>query len=245
MQTSINRSLSAQIVVPCLNEELSIPGFLNELKAFRQTAQAAQLQFDFIFVDNGSTDHSFSMLTNHCQLNPSDQLFLCTEKGYGSALKFGFSRSTSELIGFLDLDCTYPLVSLIEMHNKIALQSDLDIVIANRMTKSSKMPFLRAVGNTFYVFIIAIVYRQNLKDACSGMRLFRNIHLPSILRLKNNGLGFSIELTCMTLIENWTYRFVDISYNERCGASKLNVITDGFSFLNQIFYSKRIQYDKS
>ena len=72
------------------------------------------------------------------------------------------------------------------------------------------------------------------------MRLFRRDLLSNILMSKNDGLGFSIELTCTMLLEKWIYKFVDIVYNERSGPSKLNILTDGFSFLNQIFCIKSL-----
>ena len=245
----MQRPINAQIIVPCLNEEISIPAFLNELENFRRqlllNPQTMNLVFDFIFVDNGSTDRSHALLSQHCLAYPNDRIIVCLGKGYGRALKEGFKQASAQFVGFLDLDCTYPIKSLVDLHSQISLNPELDVIIANRMTKWSKMPPLRALGNWIYIFLIALVYRKKLKDACSGMRLFRSRLLTTVLKLENNGLGFSIEMTCRMLLENWAYQFVAIIYNERSGPSKLNIVTDGFSFLNQIFNSKRIQYDKT
>lgn len=237
--------ISAQIIVPCLNEETSIPSFLEELSQFRQNLNSKTIYFDVIFVDNGSSDRSYHLLHRHCQLNMNDRVFRCLVPGYGAALKMGFENSSAELIGFTDLDCTYPLSKFVDLYKLLVNSPNIDMIIANRMTKQSKMPVLRSIGNRLYTSLILVIYQVKLPDACSGMRLFRRRLLSKILTCENLGLGFSIELTCRMLLENWIFRFIDISYKERKGASKLNVITDGFSFLKQIFYSKRIQYDKT
>lgn len=241
MQSRIN----AQIIVPCLNEESSIPAFLEELLLFRENLKSEDVSFDLIFVDNGSIDRSFDLLQKHCQSNLNDKLIRCAARGYGAALKMGFENSSAELLGFTDLDCTYPLSKFIELYKNLAKNPETDMVIANRMTKESKMPLLRSVGNRLYTSVIKLVYGIQLPDACSGMRLFRRQLLDTVLTCENIGLGFSIELTCRMLLNHWTFNYVDISYNERQGTSKLNVVTDGFSFLTQIFSSKRNTYDKS
>jgi glycosyltransferase involved in cell wall biosynthesis len=232
----------AQIVVPCLNEELAIPAFLAEANRLREASQG--IEFNFIFVDNGSTDQSFNLLNLHCKNFERDQLIPCQDVGYGAALKAGFRHTTTPLIGFVDLDCTYPLISFTELYKKMAGDADVAIAIANRMTRQSKMPLLRAIGNYFYRLIIRVVYGPNLSDVCSGMRLFKRSLLREILSLENNGLGFSIELTCCMLMQKWKFSFSDINYQERQGRSKLNIITDGLEFLKQIFESRNRSYEK-
>ncbi len=240
MQSRIN----AQIIVPCLNEESSIPAFLDELAQFRKSIQDSDFQFDMVFVDNGSIDESVRMLQQHCAKNSNDRLIRCAARGYGAALKMGFQNTHADLLGFTDLDCTYPLIKFLDLYKYLANNPTIDMVIANRMTKKSKMPMLRLVGNRLYTFLIMLIYQVKLPDACSGMRLFHRRILTKVLSCENPGLGFSIELTCRMLLDDWIFKFVDISYNERKGTSKLNVFTDGFSFLNQIFQTRRIPYDK-
>lgn len=237
--------IDAQIIVPCLNEESSIPAFLEELALFRQSLASESVHFNLIFVDNGSTDKSYSLLQKHCAAHPKDTLIRCAARGYGAALKMGFENSSAEILGFTDLDCTYPLSKFSDLYKYLADNADTDMVIANRMTKQSKMPKLRTIGNRLYTSVIKVVYGIQLPDACSGMRLFRRRLLDTVLACENIGLGFSIELTCRMLLNDWIFKYVDISYNERQGTSKLNVIKDGFSFLTQIFYSKRFPYDKT
>lgn len=241
----MQRRNRVQIIIPCLNEESSIPTFIEELEKFRQSDEVETVSFEILFVDNGSTDQSFQLLESHCSCNPLDSLIRCSAPGYGTALKMGFENSSAELLGFTDLDCTYPFNKFSDLYKCLMDDQSLDIVIANRMTKHSKMPLLRTLGNKLYTGLIRAVYQVQLPDACSGMRLFRRRVLSKVITCNNPGLGFSIELTCRMIVDSCRYHFVNINYNERKGASKLNLIADGFSFLNQIFYSKRIPYDKT
>ena len=53
------------IIVPCFNEEASVPLFLEEMgKTAGRMQEEYNIEFEYIFVDDGSTDKTASVIKN-------------------------------------------------------------------------------------------------------------------------------------------------------------------------------------
>lgn len=222
------------MIVPCYNEEDSIPVFFQELADFEiQFANSfSDIGLQFYFVDNNSTDRSLELLRQY--QGGKYCILRCEEQGYGAALKFGFRKAASstetQWLAFLDLDNTYPLPSLIVMLQKLQ-QNNLDMVYGARIHQRSQIPLVRGMGNRFYVLLSKILFKSRLSDVCSGMRIFKQSRLSPILNLQTIDLSFSIDFSVEALLGHWALGEVPIDYRERIGESKLSVLKDGFCFL--------------
>lgn len=224
---------SLALIVPCYNESDSIPYFESEFKAFTRDFNSYYPNFELsiVVVNNNSTDNSYELLKRIQAENEGlFRVINCIEQGYGAALKHGFASVQSEYISFLDLDNTYPMNSLIEML-KILMNQNLDIVYGARIHKSSEISFIRYLGNQFYVILLKYLFKSQLSDVCSGMRLFKSEHKAKIIALRSNDLSFSIDFTAQVFINKWKYAEIPILYRDRVGQSKLSVVRDGFLFL--------------
>ncbi|OFZ29651.1 MAG: hypothetical protein A2622_10525 [Bdellovibrionales bacterium RIFCSPHIGHO2_01_FULL_40_29] len=223
---------SFALIIPCYNEEKAIPPFQRELLQFRDQFQAQfpEIELGVIFVNNNSTDQSASLLHKMVKESVGIQVINCPKQGYGAALKAGFSSVNATWYSFADLDNTYPLQDIITMFTLLRDQN-LDIVYANRLRLQTGMPFLRRLGNLFYSGLSQLFFQNSIHDMCSGLRVFTAQRLPQILKLKSEGLNFSIEFTAVCLKQKWPRSEFNIQYRERIGPSKLSVIQDGFAFL--------------
>ena len=222
------------IVVPVLNEAASIELFCNDARRLQQSAVQSKLDVNFIFVDNGSTDSSYQMLKAQCEREIGFTLLNCKTRGYGAALKTGFRQAMGDYIGFIDLDGTYPMQDFLVLAHALQTQPQIEMAVGSRMNLDSKMPIIRKIGNTIYTIVIQFLYLRQIPDACSGMRLIRKDQRQSLINQSNDGLGYSIQLTCFMLRKKWTLYFHSITYNERSGPSKLNLIHDGLDFFKEI-----------
>ncbi len=228
------------IVVPCFNEELAIPRFLEELTLFKAnfSAQFPRVKLAVIFVNNNSTDSSKSLLEIYAKQCDEVKVLDCSKQGYGAALKYGFSSTISDYYSFLDLDNTYPLDTFYSAF-KIILDSEIiDMVMTNRFSKSSKMPMVRSFGNHFFAKIVQVLFRTPILDACSGMRIIHSRRIQDVVNLSCDGLDFSIQLTCISLKRKWSVHYHDMKYNQRDGESKLSVVKDGLLFLKAVLKTK-------
>jgi glycosyltransferase involved in cell wall biosynthesis len=156
-------------------------------------------------------------------------------KGYGGALKTGFSMAQGELIGFLDADGTYPPECFPELC--LAVLNGNDLVIGSRMAGAeSKMPLTRRVGNFFFANLLSLVGRYKVSDSASGMRVFKREILEQLYPLPD-GLNLTPVMSTRAIHEGITMAEVPIPYSERLGRSKLSVVHDGKIFLESIIWT--------
>lgn len=228
----MNKKSSLSVVIPCLNEEKAIPFFEKEIADFSHafSQEHTDTSLEIIVVDNNSTDSSLKMLKNLEARFSFLKITECPVRGYGAALKAGFSYSKADYIAMLDLDNTYPMIRLIHMY-KIIKESDFDIIYGTRIHSESKISPIRKIGNILYVKLLKLFLNSNLSDVCSGMRLFRSNIKIDILNLKTDDLSFSIDFTSKMILKKYKITEVPISYRDRAGDSKLSVLKDGVLFL--------------
>jgi glycosyltransferase involved in cell wall biosynthesis len=221
------------IVIPAYNEENGIAEIANRvLKVKPDLVKAGIHEMELLVVDDGSRDRTAEVAAGI----PGVTLVRHPKnKGYGAALKTGFSKACGELIGFLDADGTYPP----EYFPKLcqAAMNGSDLVIGSRMAgEDSKMPVTRRVGNFFFANLLTILGRQKVTDSASGMRVFKREILEQIYPLPD-GLNLTPVMSTRALHEGIKIEEVPIPYSERVGRSKLSVIHDGRVFLQSMVWT--------
>ena len=221
------------VVIPAYNEEngiAEIAGRVLSVKNDLKNVGVADLEL--LVVDDGSGDKTAEVagqiagvrLIRHAQ-----------NKGYGAALKTGFSEANGELIGFLDADGTYPPEFFPQLC-QMALNGN-DLVIGSRMSGSeSKMPLTRRVGNLFFATLLTLMGRQKVSDSASGMRVFKREVLERIYPLPD-GLNLTPVMSTRAVHEGIQMVEVPIPYDERVGSSKLSVVRDGSLFLQSMVWT--------
>jgi glycosyltransferase involved in cell wall biosynthesis len=156
-------------------------------------------------------------------------------RGYGAALKTGFSKASGELIGFLDADGTYPPEYFPQLC--VAALDGADLIIGSRMAgQASKMPVTRRVGNFFFANLLSLLSHQKVTDSASGMRVFKREILRQVYPLPD-GLNLTPVMSTRALHEGVRIREVPIPYSERVGRSKLSVIRDGSIFIQSMLWT--------
>ena len=95
---------SLTVVIPAYNEESGIAAIAQRVLAVRDDlARIGVEELELLVVDDGSADRTaaiVSALDGVCLIRHP------RNRGYGAALKTGFSQAKGELIGFLDADGT-------------------------------------------------------------------------------------------------------------------------------------------
>ena len=98
------------IVVPCYNEEAAIPIFYEETKkCLKQIVGKIIEQAEFIFVDDGSSDDTLSVLR---KLSVQDESvhYISFSRNFGkeAALYAGLNKACGNYIAVLDVDLQDP-----------------------------------------------------------------------------------------------------------------------------------------
>ena len=230
-----NSKKSVSFVVPCLNEQETLPDVLTKIKKVC-LAEFEARQTEVIVCDNGSTDNSVKIAQEY-----GAKVVHCAEKGYGAALLSGIENATGEIVVFADADNTYDFLETPLLIRE--LEKGFDLVIGSRLEGNihpGAMPFLhRHLGTPILNFFINLLYARGtnkITDCNSGFRCFkRDSFLP--WGIKSKGMEFASEMLVKALKSNARISHVAISLYPDAGkrAPHLKRWRDGMRHMLQIF----------
>ncbi len=117
--------MNITIIIPLLNEEESLP----ELHAWiMRVLEKAQLSFEVIFVDDGSTDHSWRIIEQLSDQHSSTQgIRFSRNFGKSQALHAGFAQAIGNVVFTMDADLQDSPDELPAMYERL-LKDNLDIL---------------------------------------------------------------------------------------------------------------------
>lgn len=225
------------VIIPAYNEEQGIAEIMQRVLSIRPHLSAVGVDgLELLVVDDGSRDRTVQIARGIAE-NDSDVVVIqhTINRGYGGALKTGFSQARGEFIGFLDADGTYPPEYFPQLCQEVL--NGAELVIGSRMAgEKSQMPLTRRVGNVFFAGLLTLLGWQRITDSASGMRVFKRDVLPVVYPLPN-GLNLTPVMSTRAVHEGVKMSEVAIPYSERLGRSKLSVVKDGLLFLQSMVWT--------
>lgn len=169
------------IVVPCYNEEATILPFLAAAQAVEETL-SEQLHFDYIFVNDGSSDTTLSVLRRVAQ-QYANVHYLSFSRNFGkeAALLAGLEATTGDYVTVMDADLQDPPDLLVTMYAK--LQEGYDVVGTRRQNRAGEPPIRSLFARLFY-WLINQVSETKMVDGARDFRLMTRQVVDSILQLE-------------------------------------------------------------
>lgn len=230
--------LTLTIVIPALNEEEAIGGTVRRCLAARSeiVRHTPVTHVELVVVSDGSTDRTAEIARGFpdvAVIEFRDAPGRPENRGYGAAIKAGWTHGSGDLLAFLDADGTCDPLDFVPLIRAMADQG-WDVVLGSRMGPGSRMPRVRRIGNWLYAALLGLLAHERIADTASGMRVVRRRALGHLLPLPDR-LHFTPAMSARALLEEQvTIGEVPIRYAERIGRSKLNVARDGLRFLGII-----------
>lgn len=168
------------VVVPCFNEQESIPLFY---AAMEQVRNKLPLDFEYVFVDDGSHDQTLVELRKLAH-DQSNVHYLSFSRNFGkeAALYAGLSHTHGDYITMMDVDLQDPPELLIEMYAKIQ-DPQIDCVGTRRVTRTGE-PKIRSFFAKMFYRIINRIGQTEMVDGARDFRLMTRPMLDAILELK-------------------------------------------------------------
>ena len=125
------------VVIPCLNEEVSIGKVIEDVRKYLPGAQ-------IVVVDNDSTDTTYSIA-----LELADIVLVEKRKGKGFAANLGFDHANSNVVIIVDGDATYSISDAPQIAEFI--RTGIDMVVAKRIhSQSHAYRKGHLLGNKFF-----------------------------------------------------------------------------------------------
>jgi glycosyltransferase involved in cell wall biosynthesis len=104
--------LPVTVVVPCFNEEMVLPYLSNTLEDVKRNL-GGTYDLHFLFVDDGSTDETWSQLERIFGSRPDCSLWQQPRNmGVAAAIMVGIREAKTEVVCSIDCDCTYDPMQL-------------------------------------------------------------------------------------------------------------------------------------
>lgn len=167
--------MKTQLVVPCYNEahRFSPESYIAYIEAGGDTG--------FIFVDDGSTDETLSILKETVELAPDRLQLLALEENAGKAeaVRAGINQALQgncKYTGFWDSDLATPLEELTDFTAVLDAGTDIKAVFGARVklmgrdiTRSSVRHFLGRIFATY----VSIALKLPIYDTQCGAKVFR------------------------------------------------------------------------
>ncbi|MBO0419059.1 glycosyltransferase family 2 protein [Vagococcus fluvialis] len=170
------------IVVPCYNEEETILSFYQEVMKIKE--QMPPLNFEFIFVNDGSSDNTLKQLKILENKDPKQVKYLSFSRNFGkeAALYAGLKHATGDLITVMDADLQDPPSLLPEMYRLITEQN-YDCIGTRRKNREGEPKIRSFFAKKFYKIINKISDVQ-IVDGARDFRLMTRQMVDAILELQ-------------------------------------------------------------
>ncbi len=175
------------IVMPCLNEALTLRTCIQRAKKFLATLD---IPTEIIVADNGSTDGSISICREE-----GVRCLQVSQKGYGAALHYGIMAAQGSHIIFGDSDDSYHFDECMPFYQKMSEGADL--VVGNRFEggiEAGAMPFLhRHLGTPVISYMGRKSFNVPYRDFNCGLRAIRKQSYIE-LGMQARGMDFITEM---------------------------------------------------
>lgn len=169
------------LIVPCYNEEQSLPFFYKEVSAVMQKMH--NLDFELIFVNDGSKDRTMDVVLELAQKD-SRVKYISFSRNFGkeAAMYAGFEHAKGDYCAVMDADLQDPPALLETMYHALTCEG-YDSAATRRVTRKGEPPIRSFFARMFYR-IINRMTDVEIVDGARDFRLMNRKYLDALLSLK-------------------------------------------------------------
>ena len=168
------------VIVPCYNEEESLPLFYPEIKKVRDTLP--EYAFEYILVDDGSKDRTVEIMRELAEKDEEIR-YLSFSRNFGkeSAMYAGLKNASGDYVVLMDADLQHPPALLPEMLKGIK-EEGYDSVATRRVDRQGEPPIRSFFARQFYKLMNKISQTE-LVDGAQDYRMMTRQFVDSLLEL--------------------------------------------------------------
>ena len=169
------------IIVPCYNEQESLPYFYKEIDKVSKVMK--EVSFEFIFVNDGSKDKTLSILKEYASKDERVK-YISFSRNFGkeAAIYAGFEACKGDYVTLMDADLQDP-PSLLPIMYKAIKEEGYDSVATRRATRKGEPPVRSFFAKMFYK-IINRISDADIVDGARDYRLMSRVMVDTILSME-------------------------------------------------------------
>jgi len=171
------------VVVSCYNEEKALPLFYEEMERVRKKDFEGIVEFEYIFVNDGSKDNTLKIIKELNQKDPKVR-YISFSRNFGkeAAMYAGLEAAEGDYVTLMDADLQDPPALLKQMYDAIKNEG-YDSVGTRRVTRKGEPPIRSFFARMFYK-IINKMSNIEMVDGARDYRLMKRQVVDSIISLK-------------------------------------------------------------
>lgn len=171
--------MKISLIIPCYNEEESLPIFYTEAKKVLDTMEC---EHEFLFVNDGSKDKTLHILKDMAEQD-SNVKYLSFSRNFGkeAAMYAGFCNVSGDYVAVMDADMQDPPSLLPKMLDKLK-DGEYDSVATCRSTRKGEPPIRSWFAKKFYQ-IINKISDADIVDGARDFRLMRREMVDAIVEM--------------------------------------------------------------
>ena len=171
------------MIIPCYNEEKALPLFYEEMERVRKKDFEGIVEFEYIFVNDGSKDNTLKIIKELNQKDPKVR-YISFSRNFGkeAAMYAGLEAAEGDYVTLMDADLQDPPALLKQMYDAIKNEG-YDSVGTRRVTRKGEPPIRSFFARMFYK-IINKMSNIEMVDGARDYRLMKRQVVDSIISLK-------------------------------------------------------------
>ncbi len=200
-----NKLPSISIFFPFLNDWGTV-GSLVSLAV--STVEKLTSDWEIVLVNDGSGEKDRRALESIIQLINShkDRIRIINHeknRGYGGALRSGFTNVTKDLVFYTDCDAQYDPRELVNLYQ--ALKPNISMVNGYKIKRND--PWVRIIAGRIYHYVVKFAFRLPIRDTDCDFRLIRRDVFQKVRLFESTG---TICTELVKKINHFGYKIVEV-----------------------------------
>ena len=241
---TLNPQSAISIVIPCYNEQESLPYLANTLRAVEKNLTESGYKPNVIFVDDRSKDDTFKVLHELFGKEKNVRILRHeSNQGVAAGIMTGLRAAETEIVCSMDCDCTYDPHELLNMLP--LMKESVDLVTASPYHRDGgvrNVPGWRLFLSRGASFLYRRVLRSKLNTYTSCFRIYRRSSFTGMELLESGFLGVAEMLGRLDLSGGKIVEFPAVLEVRLFGISKMKTAKTVVGHLKLLSHLSKLRW---
>lgn len=216
---------SLSVFLPAYNEEDSIN---STVEGVVKVLKTLNLEWEVLVINDGSKDKTAEVVKSLERKYSGVRLVNHEKnKGYGRALKTGFSEAKYDWVAFVDSDGQFDFSEIKNLLNKT---EEADVILGYRLNRAD--PFQRRIFTWGWKMLAMVLLGLNVRDYSCGFKLIRKKVIQDISPIESEEKVTQIEMLIKAKKKGYKFEEVGVHHYRRTAGvptgANLSVVLKSF-----------------